>query len=416
VTSRLPAFASRNYRIFWTTQFISLIGTWTQTTVQAYLAYRITGAPIYLGLVGFANTLPTLLFTLPGGVWVERLDKRKVVIALQVIMLIQAFVLAVLTITGLVTIWWIIALAFVLGAANSIEITARQAMLIELVDKEALPNAIALQATGFNVARVLGPALAAPLLVLFANGEGWAFMANAVSYLVVILGLWSIHPLIIAGASRTSKAVSGLAQFREGQNYIRRTPLIALVIVLAAVPGLLAFPVIQQVPAFARDVLTQPGDTDAAVAARNSAMVTLQGVGALVAAVMQVWLSGYRRKGRLMVIGQFAFSIAMLGIALSRNLLLTLPMMTLFGWGTVMTLNNSNIVVQMVTPPELRGRVISTYLWALQGIAPFGSLLVGGLAQTLGAPTAALIAGFICLIVFIGVHTATPIVRGFVTD
>lgn len=151
-----------------------------QTTVQAYLAYRITGQPIYLGIIGMASTLPTLLFTLPGGVWVERLDKRKVVIVLQAVMMIQAFVLAGLTLAGVVTIWHIVVLAFILGAANSIEITARQAMLIELVGKEALPNAIALQSTAFNVARVLGPALAAPLLVIFTNnGEGWAFSSMA---------------------------------------------------------------------------------------------------------------------------------------------------------------------------------------------------------------------------------------------
>ncbi len=411
MSSRFPAFAYRNYRIFWTTQFVSLVGTWMQTTVQAYLAYRITGQPIYLGLIGMAGTLPALLFTLPGGVWVERLDKRKVVIILQIVMLLQALVLAFLTLTGLVTIWWIIALAFVLGSANAIEITARQAMLIELVDKESLPNAIALQATGFNVARVVGPSLSAPLLVLFANGEGWAFFANGISYLAVILGLVSMR--MQPHAANATQHRSALTEFREGQSYIRQTSLVALVIVMAAVPGLLAFPAIQQVPAFARDVLAQPGDTDAIVAARNSAMVTLQGVGALIAAIAQIALSKFARKGLLMLFGQFAFSVALVGIALSRDLALTLPMMMLFGWGTVMMLNNSNIVVQMITPTELRGRVISTYLWSLQGIAPFGSLLVGWMAQQFGAPVAALVSGLGCLAIFGAIHLGTPIVRQF---
>jgi MFS family permease len=412
--SRFPAFASRDFTIFWIGQFVSLIGTWMQTTVQSYLAYRITGEPIYLGLVGFAATLPTLLFTLPGGVWVERLDKRKTVIALQTVMMVQAFTLAALTLTGTITIWWIIALAFVLGSANSIEITARQAMLIELVGKSALPNAIALQATAFNVARVIGPALAAPLLVLFANGEGWAFFVNGLSYLFVIIGLFFVHTHpAMAPANPTGARPSAVTQFREGQSYIRATALVGLIIIMAAVPGLLAFPVIQQVPAIARDVLAQPGDTDAVVAARNSAMLTAQGVGALVAAVMLTVLSGYRRKGWLIFLGQFAFSIALLGIALSRTLLLTLPFMALFGWGTVTSLATSNTVIQLVVPDALRGRVISTYLWSLQGIAPFGSLLIGAIAQKFGVPAAALLAGLACLGIYITINLRTPVVRRF---
>jgi MFS family permease len=357
--TRLPAFASRDFRIFLAGQFISLIGTWMQTTVQAYLAYRITGQPIYLGIIGMASTLPTLLFTLPGGVWVERLDKRKVVIVLQAVMMVQAFALAALTLAGVVTIWHIVLLAFVLGAANSIEITARQAMLIELVGRDALPNAIALQSTAFNVARVLGPALAAPLLVIFtSNGEGWAFFVNGVSYLVVILGLFAIHPAPRNAQVGSPGQPGMLSQFREGQRYIRQTVLVLLVILMAAVPGLLAFPVIQQVPAIARDVLQQPGDTDALVAARNSAMVTAQGAGALIAALMLTLFGNIRRKGLLMMAGQFAFSIALIGIALSRQIATTLPMMMLFGWGTVTALATSNTVIQLVVPDELRGRVI----------------------------------------------------------
>jgi MFS family permease len=387
-----------------------------QTTVQAYLAYRITGQPIYLGIIGMASTLPTLLFTLPGGVWVERLDKRKTVIFLQGVMMVQAFILAGLTLAGVITIWQIVVLAFILGSANSIEITARQAMLIEIVGKEALPNAIALQATAFNVARVIGPALSAPLLVLFSNnGEGWAFFINGVSYLVVIIGLFMIHPAPRNATPTTMGRPSMLNQFREGQRYIRQTALVLTVIVMAAVPGLLAFPVIQQVPAIARDVLAQPGDTDAIVAARNSAMLTAQGVGALIASLMLTLLGNIRRKGLLMMAGQFAFSAALVGIALSREIATTLPMMMLFGWGTVTALANSNTVIQLVVPDALRGRVISTYLWALQGIAPFGSLLIGAIAQTAGVPLAALLAGVVCLVFYIVLAFRAPAVRQFST-
>lgn len=416
MNSRLPAFQSRDFRIFWTGQFISLIGTWMQTTVQAYLAYRITGQPIYLGIIGMAGTLPTLLFTLPGGVWVERLNKRNTVIILQAVMMAQAFVLAGLALAGVVTIWHIVALAFVLGAANSIEITARQAMLIEIVGKDALPNAIALQSTAFNVARVLGPALSAPLLLIFSNnGEGWAFFVNGLSYLVVIVGLFMIHPRPRNAMQTSAAQVGMIQQFRAGQRYIRQTTLVLLVILMAAVPGLLAFPVIQQVPAIARDVLRQPGDTDAIVAARNSALVTAQGFGALIAALLLTLFGHFPRKGLWMTAGQFAFSIALVGIALSRSFATTLPMMALFGFGTVTALANSNTIIQLVVPDELRGRVISTYLWALQGIAPFGSLLIGAIAQAAGVPWAALLAGIACLSFYVVMVVRAPAVRKFST-
>ncbi len=387
-----------------------------QTTVQAYLAYRITGQPIYLGIIGMAGTLPTLLFTLPGGVWVERLHKRNTVIVLQAVMMAQAFVLAGLTLAGAVTIWHIVVLAFILGAANSIEITARQAMLIEIVGKDALPNAIALQSTAFNVARVLGPALSAPLLLIFSNnGEGWAFFINGLSYFVVIIGLFMIHPRLQTDVQVGIGQTSMIHQFREGQRYIRQTGLVLLVILMAAVPGLLAFPVIQQVPAIARDVLSQPGDTDAIVAARNSAMLTAQGAGALIASLMLTLFGNFSRKGLWMTAGQFAFSLALIGIALSHNLSSTLLMMMLFGWGTVTALANSNMVIQLVVPDALRGRVISTYLWALQGIAPFGSLLIGTIAQAAGVPLAALLAGMVCLSFYAVMVLRAPTVRKFST-
>ena len=194
IASRYPALTSRDFFIFWVGQFISLIGTWMQSTTQPYLAYRLTGRPMDLGIIGFAGMLPMLFLALPGGVLVERLNKRKVVIWMQVIEMLQAFILAFLALTGMVQLWHIVVLSFVLGAASAFEVTARQAMLIELVGRETLPNAIALQSTIFNLARVLGPGLAAPFMVLLGSqGEGWAFLANGVSYLFVIVGLFFVR-------------------------------------------------------------------------------------------------------------------------------------------------------------------------------------------------------------------------------
>ena len=409
--SHFPALASPEFRIFWIGQFVSLVGTWMQNTVQPYLAYRLTSQPLYLGLVGFAATLPTLLFTLPGGVLIERLDKRRIVIVMQAVLMGQAFALAYLALTGQIHIWHIIALAFVLGTANSIEITARQAMMIELVGKETLPNAIALNSTAFNTARVLGPSIAAPfLLLLQRNGEGWAFFANGVSYAFVIISLLFIsrqpHP---APQSRRKDA---LTEFRDGLHYIKQTPVVATLIIMAAILGFFAIPLGQQIPVLASDVLGQIGEAQGAVAARNSALVTAQGAGALMAAIMLAALStGTRRKGRLLMIGQLAFGVAFLSLGLIRSLPLALALIAIFGWGVVTQLATTNTLIQLLVPDELRGRVISTYLWGLQGIAPFGSLLVGWMVQQWGLSTVVLMSGSICLGSTVFIHFTTPALR-----
>ena len=233
IARRYPALASRDFTIFWVGQFVSLIGTWMQSTTQPYLAYRLSGKPFDLGLIGFSSALPTLILALPGGVLVERLDKRKTVITMQVVMMVQAFIMAFLALTGVIQIWHIAALAFLLGTANAIEITARQAMLIELVGKESLPNAIALQSTIFNAARVIGPSLVAPFLIFIqGSGEGWAFLVNGVSYLFIIVSLnfvrtpFKTAPVIVAR--------NWLVEFREGQAYIRQTRSVAMIILMAA--------------------------------------------------------------------------------------------------------------------------------------------------------------------------------------
>lgn len=412
IRKHFPALASRDFTIFWIGQFISLIGTWMQNVTQPYLAYRISNQPFYLGLIGFSSSLPALLFMLPGGVLVEHMDKRSVVIVMQAVMMVQAFILALLTLTGQITIWHIVVLSFVLGMANSVEITARQAMLIELAGKEALPNAIALQSTIFNAARVLGPALAGPLLVIFqGDGAGWAFFANGVSYLFVIASLFLVHPNKEFSSDLGPRTADPMQAFREGQRYIRGTALIALLIFTAAVPGFTGFPAIQQVPAFARDIFHQAGDTEAIIAARNSAMITAQGVGALIAAVTLAVFSMMKHKGRLLTAGEFVFAVALVGLSFTRTVEASLPLMLLIGWGTVTQLAMTNTLIQLLVPNHLRGRVISTYLWAQNGVAPFGSLLIGWLAQTFSVPMAVLAGGSVCLIVAVAVHLYTPAIR-----
>ncbi len=398
---------------------MSLVGTWMQNTVLPYLAYRITGQPIYLGLVAFAGTLPSLLLTLPAGVWVEHLDKRKTVIAMQAVMMAQAFLLAALALAEVINIWHIIFLALVLGSANSIEITARQTMQSELVGREAIPSAIALNGAAFNLARVIGPSLSAPFLLLMADGgEGWAFAANGVSYLFVIIGLL-ILPLLSKGRTMDADTeapapkTAAMDAFREGQRFIRNHGLAQMVIIMAAVLGFIGWPAVQQIPVFARDVLGQVGDLEAAVAARNSLLVTAQGVGALVASILLSWFAHAKRKGLWMILGQITFALSILGMAFSRSLPLSAGLMVLGGWGMVTQNNNANQILQITVPRAYRARVFSTYLFALQGVTPFGSLLAGVIAQYYGAPAVALLSGVACLTVAIGGNLVSSRLRDY---
>src|SRR5512132_86899 len=220
IARRFPALESRDYILFIVGQLISVVGTWMQATALPYLAYRMTGRPLDLGLIGFSNTLPTLLFALPAGVLVERWDKRKVVIIFQAIMSIQAFGLAFLTYTGQIKIWHIVVLAFFYGSAVAVEVTARQAMLIELTGRDALPSAIALQTTAFNVGRVLGP-LCAAWIISATGSEGGVFLANGVSFVFVIAGLilaqtrFKVRAEINTERNLRSEFIEGLAYIRN---------------------------------------------------------------------------------------------------------------------------------------------------------------------------------------------------------
>jgi len=407
--SHLPALTSRDYAIFWVGQFLSVIGTWMQNTTLPYVAYQITGSSLDLGLIGFATTLPMLFITLPAGVIVERLDKRKTVIVMQSVMMVQAFILAALTISRQLQIWHIIILAFILGTASAIEITARQAMLIELAGRDALPNAIAVQTTAFNLGRVIGPTLAAALLTI-NNGAGLVFLSNGISYLFVIGGL-----IFVRTKCQVQKGATGnrslSAEFGEGQRYIRQNPLVSQIIIMMAVVGFFGFPVLQQIPAIAKDVLAQVTDTEQIVAARNSALYTFQGIGALVAAFSIAFFTSYKKKGLWLTFGQYAFVLALIALSFMRSTAPSYILLMMIGWGTVTQLAIMNVLIQMQVPNGLRGRVFSTYLWAIQGVAPFGSLLIGWWAQTWGIPRTLLICGTTILTILTGMHFSNPNIR-----
>ncbi len=395
IAVRYPALASRDYVLFVTGQLISVIGTWMQSTALPYLAYRMTGRPLDLGLIGFASTLPTLLFALPAGVLVERWDKRRTVIIFQAIMSLQAFALAYLSYTGKIQMWQIVLLAFFYGSAVAVEVTARQSMLIELTGREALQSAIAIQTTAFNVGRVIGPVCAA--WIMAATGSASAvFLANGISFLFVIAGLFLARtPYKVDHDSDPHRDLVG--EFKEGVAYIRNNALVLSIVLMAALVGFFGIPLTQQIPALARSVLRPLLETETMIATRTSSLYAAQGVGALVAAFMAASMPN-SNKQKWLLLGQIAFIFPIIALGLITRVNVALVLLVLIGWGTVTQLVMMNTIVQTDVPDTLRGRVFSVYFWALQGVAPFGSIVIGWIAQNWSVPSAALFSGTVCLV------------------
>ena len=407
---RFPALASRDFAIFWVGHFLSLMGTFMQNTAQPLLAYRISGRPFDLGLIGFAGSLPMFFLALPGGVLVEHVDKRKMVIAMQVVMMLDSFALAFLTLSGVVQIWHIFITSLILGTASAFEITARQAMLIELVGRDALPNAIALQATAFNLSRMLGPVLVMPMtLLLPANWEGWAFFLNGISFVAIVAGLFFVRTLYKTPVEPRTRSM--MTEFREGAQYLLNNSSVGMLVIIAAVLGIFAFPIILQLPVVSKDLLGQIGDTKNSVDVRNSMLYASQGVGALIAAFSIAVNNSARQRGMRLLLGEAAFVLGILAVTFSRFLPLTMIIIALMGWGSVTQLATMNTLLQLHVPDNLRGRVFSIYLWALQGVAPFGSLLVGWMTQEFHLTITAIICGSVSLVIIGGIQVLKPNVR-----
>lgn len=367
-----------------------------QATALPYLAYRISGRPLDLGLIGFSTTLPTLLFALPAGVFVEHWDKRKAVIFLQAIMSIQAFGLAWLTFTDQIQIWHIMLLAFLYGSAMAVEVTARQAMLIELAGRDALPNAIALQTTAFNLGRVLGP-LCAAWLISSTGNEGSVFLVNGISFIFVIAGLFLARTGFKVDEEDPNQNRNLRDEFKEGLVYIRGEIVVMSIIIMSALVGFFGIPLIQQIPALARDVLRTVMDTEAIIAARTSNLYAAQGAGALAAAFI-IASMGPADKNKILTLGQITFILPIIALGFTSNTMIALILLTFIGWGTVTQLVTMNTIIQTRVPNGLRGRIFSIYFWALQGVAPFGSIFIGWIAQTWNVPTAAIAGGTVCLL------------------
>jgi MFS family permease len=384
------ALRHRNFRLFLTGQFISLCGTWMQTIAQGWLVLQLTNSAFAVGLVTALGSLPILLFSLYGGVVADRVNKRRFILLLQSLMLAEALTLALLTALHLITVQWVMGLAVFSGLLTAFEVPTRQSFVAELVEREDLMNAIALGSSAFNLARVVGPALAGALIATV--GLSACFFANAISYLAVIGSLVRMD----AQASRVPVLVPVLAAMREGFRYVfgHRWPR-ALVIIVATF-SIFGFSFVPLMSVFARDAL----DLDAS---GYGAMVASIGIGAVGAAFFMAAFGDRVRQSRLVLGSSTLFGAVLLAASLAPNFSLATMLFTITGG--IMALNGiaANTMLQSEAPDELRGRVMGFYSFMVLGLAPFGSLQAGWLAEHFGVRFAFGFGGLVCLLVAVSV-------------
>lgn len=381
----LRALRHPNYRLYFFGQLISLIGTWMQTTAQQWLVYRITGSQLSLGLVTFAGFIPVLLLSLFMGVVVDRVSRRRLLVLTQSWFLLLALALALLTFLGIVQYWHIIVLALLLGIGNALDMPARQAFNLDMVEHDDLFNAVALNSSVFNGARIIGPAIGG--LVIASWGEATAFGLNAVSFLAVIAGLLLMrlppfHP--------PAQGDTGLGDLKRGLAYLVRDRQVLGLVTMIAAFSMIGFPYAVLLPVFARDVL------DIGVEGYGILMGA-QGVGALAAALSLAILGDRYPKGRLLLLSRWLLVVGVGLLGFSRTTPLSMLALALAGFALISQLAVANTLIQLVVPDELRGRVLSAYTWALGGFWPLGALLIGALGDRLGAGGAVLVSAGGCL-------------------
>jgi MFS family permease len=380
------ALRHRNFRLFFFGQSISLIGTWMTRVATSWLVYRLTRSALLLGVVGFAGQIPTFLLAPFAGVLVDRLNRRKMLIWTQALAGLQSLALAGLTIAKVINIREVLWLSVLQGLINAFDMPGRQAFLVQMVeDKQDLGNAIALNSSMVNMARLVGPALAG--LVIGSVGEGYCFLIDGLSYLAVIASLLMMR-LRVAPA-RVSVAPM-LEQLKEGWTYVRGFRPIRTILLLFALISLMGMPFMVLMPIFASRILHGGPHT-------LGFLLGASGVGALISAVSLALRKTVRGLTTMIQVSAGVFGLGLICFGLSRVLPLSLFLMLIVGFGMMQGLAASNTVIQTLVPEDKRGRVMSYYTMAFVGMTPFGSLLAGGLAHRLGAPHAVMITGAFCV-------------------
>jgi len=383
--SALRSLRHRNYQLFFGGQLISLVGTWMQSVAESWLMYRLTGSSALLGMTGFAAQIPVFLLATLGGIVADRTDRRRIIIATQTCAMVLAGTLAALTLTGRVAVWHLFAIAALLGTVNAFDIPARQVFVVDLVGRNDLINAIALNSSMFNGARIVGPAVAGVLVGTI--GEGWCFLANSASYVAVIAGLLLMRVEPKSGASRGAR---GVAPVLEGFRFVRRTRPVAAILLLLGVVSLVGMPYAVLMPVFA-DRILHGGPKGLGL------LMGASGIGALSGGVALATRSGLRGLGRWVALASAGFGVSLVLFSLSRSFWLSAALLIPVGFCMMVQMASSNTLVQSMVPDDLRGRVMAIYSMMFMGMAPFGALFAGLIAERLGAPATVAIGGVACI-------------------
>ena len=387
VAFMLRALGHRNYRLFFSGQSVSLVGTWMTRIATSWLVYRLTGSALLLGVVGFAGQIPSFILAPFAGVLVDRWNRHRLLVATQVLSLLQSLALALLALTGVIQIRHVIWLSVLQGLINAFDMPARQAFVVEMVERrEDLPNAIALNSSMVNATRLLGPSLGG--VVIAAVGEGWCFLIDAVSYVAVVASLLAMR--VTPRMTEPVREANMLRQLHEGFTYAARFAPIRKVLMLLALVSLVGMPYTVLMPVFADEVLRGGPNT-------LGLLMAASGVGALAGAMFLAARKSVLGLGTLIPLTAAAFGAGLIAFSFSRVLWLSLALMVVTGLGFMVQMAASNTVLQTIVEEDKRGRVMSFYTMAFMGTAPFGSLLAGSVAERIGAPHTLLFGGLGCI-------------------
>lgn len=382
----LRALRHRNYRLFFGGQGISLIGTWMTRVATGWLVYRLTGSAFLLGLVSFAGQIPILFLGPFAGVWVDRWNRHRVLIVTQILSMVESFALAGLALAGIITVTEVILLNLFQGAVNAFDMPARQAFLVEMVeDHEDIGNAIALNSSLVNAARLIGPSIAG--LIIAVVGEGYCFLIDGISYIAVIISLFA---MIVAVHAHAREQESVMSELREGWDYVRGFKPIWSILLLLALISLVGMPYTALMPIFAGRILHGGANT-------LGFLMGAVGVGALIGAFRLAARKSVLGLGRLLPITAAGFGASLIAFASSRQQWLSLLLLVITGYCFMQQMASSNTILQTIVENKKRGRVMSFYAMSFQGVAPFGSLIAGAAASRIGAPYTLMFGGALCV-------------------
>ncbi len=401
ISQTFSALRHRNFRLWFSGQMVSLIGTWMQATAQGYLLFELTESPMMLGIAGFASGIPIWLFSLYSGLLSDRFSRKKVILFAQTSMMVLGFILAVLTFTDTVQPWHIIVLAFLLGTANAFDAPARQSFVVDMVPKEELTNAIALNSSVFNLGTIVGPSAAG--LIYAWLGPAWCFTINGISFLGVIgaLLLMNVPPRLV-----TAQRKSPFTDLQEGLRFAAGHVEIRFLLINLAAVAIFSFSLMTLMPDWANTVLG--GDVTT-----NGLLLSARGAGSLAAALMIANLGSRVVRGKIWTAGSLVMPFAIFLLGSFRVLPISMVTLVILGWSLMSVVNITNALIQTHVPDHLRGRVMSIYILVFQGSYPLGALLVGWLAGMFGSPFTIILCGVIILFVIVTINLMHPAIRKF---